>query len=87
MATHSSLLAWKIPWMEEPGKLQSMGLWSRTQLSDFTSLTSYFIIAEGNGNPLQYSRESHGQRSMAGHGQWGHRGSDMTEVTKQQQHT
>ena len=26
MATHSSTLAWKIPWMEEPGKLQSMGL-------------------------------------------------------------
>ena len=28
---------------------------SQTQLSDFTSLTSYFIIGEGNGNPLQYS--------------------------------
>ena len=26
MATHSSNLAWKIPWMEEPGRLQSMGL-------------------------------------------------------------
>ena len=26
MATHSSTLAWKIPWMEEPGELQSMGL-------------------------------------------------------------
>ena len=26
MATHSSTLAWKIPWMEKPGKLQSMGL-------------------------------------------------------------
>ena len=25
MATHSSTLAWKIPWMEEPGRLQSMG--------------------------------------------------------------
>ena len=25
MATHSSALAWKIPWMEEPGRLQSMG--------------------------------------------------------------
>ena len=25
-ATHSSILAWKIPWMEEPGRLQSMGL-------------------------------------------------------------
>jgi len=26
MATHSSILAWKIPWMEETGRLQSMGL-------------------------------------------------------------
>jgi len=26
LATHSSILAWKIPWMEEPGRLQSMGL-------------------------------------------------------------
>jgi len=55
MATHSSILAWKIPWMEEPGRLQSMGSQSRTRLSGFTSLTSYFITGEGNGNPLQYS--------------------------------
>ena len=34
MAIHSSFLAWKIPWMEEPGRLQSMGL--RIRLSDFT---------------------------------------------------
>ena len=36
MATHSSTLAWKIPWTEEPGRLQSMGLLSRARLSDFT---------------------------------------------------
>ena len=36
MATHSSTLAWKIPWTEEPGRLQSVGSWSRTRLSDFT---------------------------------------------------
>ena len=30
MATHSSVLAWKIPWMEEPGRLQSMGSQSQT---------------------------------------------------------
>ena len=35
MATHSSTLAWKIPWTAEPGRLQSMGLLSPTQLSDF----------------------------------------------------
>ena len=35
MATHSSILAWRIPWTEEPGGLQSMGVTkSRTQLSD-----------------------------------------------------
>ena len=36
MAPHSSTLAWKIPWMEEPGGLQSMGSLSRTRLNDFT---------------------------------------------------
>ena len=35
MVTHCSILVWKIPWMEEPGQLQSMGLQSRTWLSDF----------------------------------------------------
>ena len=34
MATHSSTLAWKIPWMEEPGSLQSMGL-DTTERLDF----------------------------------------------------
>ena len=38
MATHSSTLAWKIPWTKEPGRLHSMGSQSRTRLSDFTSL-------------------------------------------------
>ena len=32
MASHSSILAWRIPWTEEPGRLHSMGLQSRTQL-------------------------------------------------------
>ena len=36
MATHPSILAWKIPWMEDPGRLQSMGSQSWTQLSNFT---------------------------------------------------
>ena len=35
-ATHSSTLAWKIPWMEEVGGLQSMASQSQTRLSDFT---------------------------------------------------
>ena len=55
MATHSSTLAWKIPWMEEPGRLQSMG--SRRVGHDCaTSLPfSLSCIGEGNGNPLQCS--------------------------------
>ena len=36
MATHASTLAWKIPWTEEPGRLQPMGSLSWTRLSDFT---------------------------------------------------
>ena len=35
MATHSSILVWKIPWMEEPGRLQSMGLQSWISLHFF----------------------------------------------------
>ena len=56
MAPHSSTLAWKIPWTEEPGRLQSMGSlgvgydWV-TSLSLLLSCTG-----EGNGNPLQCSR-------------------------------
>ena len=38
MATHSSVLAWKIPWTEEPGGLQSMGSKSWTRLSDGRTL-------------------------------------------------
>ena len=45
MATHSSILAWKIPWVVEPGRLQSMGQQSRTRLSDFT-FTFHFHVLE-----------------------------------------
>ena len=43
MAPHSSTLAWEVPWMEEPGGLQSMG--SRTRLSDIT-FTFHFPALE-----------------------------------------
>ena len=36
MATHSSILAWKIPWTENPARLQPMGSQSWTRLGDFT---------------------------------------------------
>ena len=45
MAPHSSTLAWKIPWMEEPGGLQSMGSLCWTGLSDFT-FTFHFHALE-----------------------------------------
>ena len=51
MAPHSSTLAWKIPWTEEPGRLQPMG--SRRVGHNWT--TSLSCIGEGNGNPLQCS--------------------------------
>ena len=51
MAPLSSTLAWKIPWMEGPGRLQSMGSW-RVGHDWVTSLS---CIGEGNGNPLQGS--------------------------------
>ena len=49
MATHSSILAWRIPWIEEPVRLQSMG--SQTVWHNWA--TSLSRIGEGNGNPLQ----------------------------------
>ena len=55
MAPHSSTFAWKIPWMEEPGGLQSM----RSLESDTTEWLHFHFplscIGEGNGNPLQFS--------------------------------
>ena len=53
VAPHSSTLAWKIPWMEEPGRLQSMGL--RRVGHDWAISLSLSSIGGGNGNPLQCS--------------------------------
>ena len=50
MATHSSTIAWKIPWLEEPGRLQSMGSQSQTRLSDFI----FFLYVV---HPVQLSRK------------------------------
>ena len=57
MAPHSSTLAWKIPWTEEPGRLQSMGSLrvDTTERLHFHFHFSLSCIGEGNGNPLQYS--------------------------------
>ena len=53
MATHSSILAWRILWTEEPGGLLSMG--SHIVGHDRCDLACLHAIGEGNGNPLQYS--------------------------------
>ena len=54
MAPHSSTLAWKIPWTEEPGRLRSMG--SLRVGHDWAHFHfSLSCIGEGNGNPLQCS--------------------------------
>ena len=57
MAPHSSTLAWKIPWMEEPGGLQSMGSLrvDTTERLHFHFHFSLSCIGEGNGNRLQCS--------------------------------
>ena len=70
MAPHSSTLAWKIPWTEEPGRLQSMGTTTEQLHFDF----SLSCIGEGNGNPLQcFCLENPRDR--------GRTESDMTEVS------
>ena len=87
MAPHSSTLAWKIPWTEEPGRLQSIGSlrvghdWA-TSLSLFT-----FMLwrRRWQPTPVFLPGESQGWGSLVGCRLWGHTESDTTEVTSQQQ--
>ena len=55
MATHSSILAWKSPWTEEPGRLQSIGLRRVDMTERLPFHVSLSCIGEGNGNPLHCS--------------------------------
>ena len=82
MAPHSSTLAWKIPWTEEPGGLQSMGSW-RVRHNWLHFYFSLPCIGEKNGNPLQCScleipgtGEPGGLPSMGSH-RVGHDWSDL----------
>ena len=87
MAPHSSTLAWKLPWTEEPGGLQSMGLlrvghdWA-TSLSLFTFM---HWRRKWQPTPVFLPGESQGQRSLVGCLLWGRTELDTTEVTEQQQ--
>ena len=86
MAPHSSTLAWKIPWMEKPGRLQSMGSRSWTQLSDFTfTFTFMHWRRKWQPTPVFLSGESQGQGSLVGCCLWGHKELDTNEATQQQQ--
>ena len=55
MTPHSSTLAWKIPWTEEPARLQSMGSLKSDTTEQLHFHFSLSCIGEGNGNPLQCS--------------------------------
>ena len=83
MAPHSSTLAWKIPWMEEPGRLQVHGIAkSQTRLSDFT-FTFHFHALEKEmaPTPVFLPGESQGQGSLVGCRLWDCIELDTTEVT------
>ena len=86
MAIHSSTLAWKIPWTEEPGRLQSMGLLSRTRLSNFT-FTFHFHALEKEmaTHSSVLAWRIPGTGSLVGCRLRGHEESDTTEATQQQQ--
>ena len=83
MATNSSTLAWKVPWAEEPGRLQSTG--SRRVRHDIAASLSLFTFMHWRRKwqpiPVFLPRESQGLRSLVGCRLWGRTESDTTEVT------
>ena len=83
MARHSSTLAWKMPWMEEPGRLQSMG--SLTVGHDLATALSLFTfmhwIRTWQPTPVFLPGESQGWGRLVGCGLWGCTESDTTEAT------
>ena len=80
MAPHSSTLAWKIPWMEEPGRLHAVHGVSKspTRLSDFTFM---HWRRKWQPIPVFLPRESQGQQSLVGCRLWGRTESDTIEGT------
>ena len=83
MAPHSSTLAWKIPWMEEPGGLQSTGLLGLGH--DWAASLSLFTFMhwrrKWQPTPGFLPRESQGRGSLVGCRLWGHTKSDTTKAT------
>ena len=81
--THSSTLAWKIPWTEEPGRLQSMQL-LRAGHDWTTSLLLFTFMhwrRKWQPTPVSLSGESQGRGSLVGCHPWGHTELDTTEAT------
>ena len=73
MATHSSILAWKIPWIEEPGGLQSMGLQRVGHTERFHFHFSLFMYwrRKWQPTPVFLPGESQRQQSLVGCHLWG----------------
>ena len=83
MAPHSTTLAWKIPWMEEPGRLQSMGS-LRVRHDWVTSLSLFTFMhwrRKWQPTPVFLPGESQGWGNLVGCRLWGRTELDMTEVT------
>ena len=83
MAPHSSTLAWKIPWTEQPGRLQSMRL-LRVRHDWATSLSLFTFMhwrRKWQPTPVFLPGESQGRGSLMGCCLWGRIKSDMTEAT------
>ena len=82
MATQTSTLAWKIPWMEDPGGLQSMGLQKNwTRLSDFTFTFHFHALEKELATHSSVPGESQEWGSLVGCRLWGRTESDTTEAT------
>ena len=81
MAPQSSTLAWKIPWMEEPGRLQSMGsLRVRHDWATSLSLSTFMHWRrKWQPTPVFLPGESHGQKSLVGYSPRGCQESDTTK--------
>ena len=83
MAPHSSTLAWKIPWTEEPLRLQSMGS-LRVGHDGATSLSLFTFMhwrRKWKPTPVFLPGESLGRGSLVGCRLWGRTELDTTEVT------
>ena len=83
MAPHSSTFAWKIPWTEEPGRLQSMGS-LRVRHDRATSLSLFTFmhwIRTWQPTPVFLPGECQGRGSLVGCRLWGRTELDATEAT------